>query len=196
MSGRPGRNEEGIEIAFHMFNTFLASQLVKYRPEYFPAHLMCCSFAELGFSSRLVGSPFKTTSSTLYDFLVIAIVLHQLADKIQREIFSKNAAAEAKRFKGAWLKCREKRPSAFTELTKLCKKITVLLDQQREEALEMLTWYGNACAYLDQRVGRWSFCQGKVRQKITDLDLLLANAGAIKEAFQDLFFCREPSKTE
>ena len=77
------------------------------------------------------------------------------------------------------------------------QKITVLLDQQREEALEMLTWYGNACAYLDQRVGRWSFlCKGKARQKITDLDLLLANAGAINEAFQDLVFCREPSKTE
>jgi hypothetical protein len=185
--GRPGQNEEGIEIAFHMFITFLASQLAKYRPEYFSAHLMCCGFAELGFSSRLVGSPVKTTSSTLYDFLVIAIVLHQLADKFQREIFSKNAAAEAKRFKDAWLKCREKHPNAVTELTKLCKGITVLLDQQREEALEMLTWYGNACAHLEQRVGRWSFfSKGKARQKITDLDLLMANAGAINEAFQDL----------
>jgi hypothetical protein len=31
----PGQMEEGIEIAFHLFNTFLSSQLVKYRPEYF-----------------------------------------------------------------------------------------------------------------------------------------------------------------
>ncbi len=136
--GRPGQNEEGIEVAFHMFNIFLASQLVTYRQEYFSAHLMCCSFAELGFSSRLVGSPFKTTSSTLYDFLVIAIVLHQLADKFQREIFSKNAAAEAKRFKGAWLKCREKHPNAFTELTKLCKKLLCSLISSVRKHLKCL----------------------------------------------------------
>ncbi len=190
--GQPGQIEEGIEIAFHLFNTFLSSQLVKYRPEYFSAHLACCGFAELGFSSRLYGSRFKTTSSTLYDFLVgvefiIVTLLHQLADKFHREVFSKKAADEAKKFQDAWLKCREKHPNAVTEITKMCKRITALLDQGREEGIQKLTWYGLCIAVLEERVGRWSLlCKGKARQKITDLDLLMADAGAINEAFQEI----------
>jgi len=91
------------------------------------------------------------------------------------------------RFRGAWLECSERNPDAVTDLAKLCKGITQLLDQQRGEALQMLPWYLKAQAYLEQRVGRWSLlCKGKARQKITDLDLLMDRAAAINESFQDL----------
>jgi len=72
----------------------------------------------------------------------------------------------------------------------MCKEISGALNQQRHDALQMLSLFGKARAYLDERVGRWSLRvrKGKLkaRQKCTDIDLLIANAGAINEPFQDL----------
>jgi hypothetical protein len=50
-----------IEIVFHMVNTFLSSQLVKYRPEYFSDHLSFCSPAEL--ADRIISSCLTTADS-------------------------------------------------------------------------------------------------------------------------------------
>jgi hypothetical protein len=97
------------------------------------------------------------------------------------------AMQEVTRFRGAWLECSEGNPDAVTKLAKLCKGITVRLDQQREEALRMLPWYRQGLAYLEQRIGRWSLlCKGKARQNSSDLDVLMENAGAVNEMFQDL----------
>jgi hypothetical protein len=99
------------------------------------------------------------------------------------------AVEEASRFRGAWLECSEGNPNAVTDLAKLCKGITALLDQQRAEALQMLPWYRRVQAHSEQRVGRWSLlCKGKARQKITDLNLLMTYAGKINESFQDLMY--------
>jgi hypothetical protein len=85
------------------------------------------------------------------------------------------------------VECDERNPDHVTELAKLCKRITLCLEQQRAEALQMLPWYLKAHAYLEERVGRWSLRgNSKARQNTIDLDLLMENAGAINESFQDL----------
>ena len=43
------------------------------------------------------------------------------------------AVEETSRCRGAWLEYNERNPNTVTDLAKMCKRITLLLDQQREE---------------------------------------------------------------
>jgi len=59
---------------------------------------------------------------------------------VHTAVFGRKATKEANRFRGAWLECCERNPEIVTELAKLCKEITVCLDKQRKEALQMSWW--------------------------------------------------------
>jgi ppGpp synthetase/RelA/SpoT-type nucleotidyltranferase len=176
--GHPGKDEEAIEIAFHMFNSFVSTINLMYRPEYYGAHHICVAVAELLLSSQLGAAPL---------IIIFLGVIVCYRDFFHRMVFGRKATKESTRFREAWLECSERNPDVVTELARLSKGIVVRLDQQREEALQMLPWYRKVQAYLEQRVGRWSLIgKGKARQKSTDLDLLMLNAGTINEKFQDL----------
>jgi hypothetical protein len=177
--GQPGRNEETVEIAFHTLNSFVLWSIYKYRPEYNFAYHIFINMAE-----PLIVWP-NLMIAPLIVFLLHFVLYY--SDTTHRVNFGRKATQEATRFRDAWLECSERNPDTVTDLAKLCKGITARLDQQREEALQMLPWNLKVQAYLDQRVGRWSLLsKGKARQQSTDLDLLMVHAGAINEPFLDL----------
>jgi hypothetical protein len=189
----PGKHDETIEIALHMFNSFIQSGTAKYRPEHFVLCSFCIHLSEL----LLVTSKLKTVSLLPLSFIIFCF-LTSLWDSLHRVVFGRKITKEMSRFRDAWLECKERNPEVVTELAKLCKGITVRLDKQREEALQLSWWthglqmywwtpWGRAQAFLDERVGRWSLlCKGKARQGITNLDLLMAQAGVINEKFLNL----------
>ena len=57
-------------------------------------------------------------------------------------VFGRKATVEVTRFREAWVECSERNPDVVTELTKLSNEINVHLDQQREEALHLPSWWG------------------------------------------------------
>jgi len=176
--GNPGKNAEAIQLLCHMLFCFCNACLIKYRPEYFTLWTSCFALSEL-----LVTSKFMTAPS----LIIFASLYTALRETWHRMVFGRKATVEVTRFREAWVECSERNPNVVTELTKLSNEIIVHLDQQRQEALHMLSWWGKAQAFLQQRTGRWSLlCKGKARQEITDLDLLMRYAGTINDSFLDL----------
>ncbi len=103
-------------------------------------------------------------------------------------VFGKKVKTKMAKFRIAWKESND--PEALAEMTKMCKEISGVLIQQRDDALHMLSLFDKARAYLDERVGRW-ILRGrkgtvKARQKCSDIDVLFSNAGAINEPFQEL----------
>jgi hypothetical protein len=177
--GQPGKKEDSIQLMFHIFNTFLSAGFLKYRAEYFAPHRVILE------TLFILGShPDRHMTRLITIFLALNVV----GENLYRYWCGRwMATKEASRFQKAWLECSQKNPGGVTKLTRLCKSITARLDTQRAEALHMLCWWERAQAFLEERVGRWSLLsKGKARQKSTDLDLLMKNAGQINEAFLEL----------
>jgi hypothetical protein len=195
MYGQSGKNEEAIETASNMFNSCMSWVLCKYRPEYYNAYQLC----QVLFEHLVVtGGFFASKQTGLLIIITLIISIFYSWALCHSAVFCRKATKEANRFRGAWLECSQRNPEIVTELAKLCKRITVQLDKQRTEALQRSWWsyrfrmywwspWGRVQAFLEQRVGRWSFLgKVKLRQESTDLDLLIAKAGAINEKFLDL----------
>jgi hypothetical protein len=138
------------------------------------------------------------TSGALAEFLTLTIaptfiflsLFVRSLESSPKVVYGKKVRDKMMKFRIALQESSGSDPEALAEITDMCKEISGGLNQQRHDALQMLSLFGKARAYLDERVGRWSLRvrKGKLkaRQKCTDIDLLIANAGAINESFQDL----------
>ena len=164
--------------------------IVNYRPEYYCCYHICMAMVSHAMQDNDPGAPTEFVTLTVIATTFIFVFFVRYLQSSPKMVYGKMVRDRMINFRTAWKESSERDPDALAEITEMCKEISGVLIQQRHDALQMLSLFGKVRAYLEERVGRWSLRErkGKVkaRQKCTDIDLLIANAGATNEPFQDL----------
>jgi hypothetical protein len=168
----------------------VTSYVVQYGPEYSGGYHVCMAMVSHAMQDNASGAPAEFVTLTIAPTFIFLFLFVRSLESSPKVVYGKKVRDKMMKFRIALQESSGSDPEALVEITEMCQEISGVLNQQRHDALQMLSLFGKARAYLDERVGRWSLRERKgklkARQKCTDIDLLIANAGAINEPFSEI----------